>query len=804
MDMKEYIVTCKSRKNLQSLYNDIETEGGTLYIPNRAIELVDRREISRNTHYKLTADEAELISNDKRVLSCALSPTEVDGLEPVLYATDYVNPELYQVGADFTKKTTNFIQDQYFRQWGHLHSAGNTIQRRKNSWGTGGVVTDNVEVYNDGRHVDVVIVDGMVGFDSDEWESEALTPGQSRMKQYDWYANHPTVYSGNYGYPPVSGAHDHGMHVAGTVAGKYYGWAKEADIYALTFNGAHGVLRIFDLIREFHKNKPINPVTGRKNPTITNNSWGFNYTADWNYTDVNSIYFRGQTYNSSNPGPSGWSNSGIHADFGIKYNANGFPVREPSLDADIEDAIEEGIVVVGAAGNSNHYIVREGHQDYNNYANINGLGSQIYMHRGSSPGSAKGVICVGAQDSDSDHRRAQFTNYGDRVDVFAPGEHILSVGGSGNYAGVSALKGPITRPGYGAGVDNMLTFSGTSMASPQVTGILACAATNRERFTHDDAMGYIRGLSRDDLMDFDKLGSAGSTWNFSIDTAQTTFNDYYLSGTDLSGIINGFDPSININHTDTIIFNLDTSSYVYYQVDAGQTGNGYQMTDSNGVQSWNPTINLTVGDQFELELYSNMTTHPIYIRDSSGNDLSTGVSGQGANNQGQQIFWDTTGYSAGTYKYQCGNHPGMQGTINLSNPSPYVHPLFIREANGNNISSVIDNGFANGATQVRWTPGNAYAGQTVIYQCGNHGSMKGNIVVNAGGNVGQQGGFDDQTCSKESPNREVFCNNPRPINGYVSGWKQSTLNGRRRTDREDNNANQDRQVYPRVNGFYRT
>ena len=63
MDMKEYIVTCKSRENLQSLYNDMETEGGTLYIPNREIELVDRREVSRNTHYKLTEDEAELISN---------------------------------------------------------------------------------------------------------------------------------------------------------------------------------------------------------------------------------------------------------------------------------------------------------------------------------------------------------------------------------------------------------------------------------------------------------------------------------------------------------------------------------------------------------------------------------------------------------------------------------------------------------------------------------------------------------------------------------------------------------------------
>ena len=43
------------------------------------------------------------------------------------------------------------------------------------------------------------------------------------------------------------------------------------------------------------------------------------------------------------------------------------------------------------------------------------------------------------------------------------------------------------------------------MASPQVCGILACAATGRERFTNDDAIQFIRNFSRDDLMDFDEL-----------------------------------------------------------------------------------------------------------------------------------------------------------------------------------------------------------------------------------------------------------------------------------------------------------
>ena len=93
MEMKQYVVTCKSRTDLQSLYNDMETEGGTLYIPNRAVELLDRREISRNTHYRLTAEEAELIKHDKRVQSIDLHPDEIEGMEPELFG--YTNLESY-------------------------------------------------------------------------------------------------------------------------------------------------------------------------------------------------------------------------------------------------------------------------------------------------------------------------------------------------------------------------------------------------------------------------------------------------------------------------------------------------------------------------------------------------------------------------------------------------------------------------------------------------------------------------------------------------------------------------------------
>ena len=80
--MKEYIVTCRSYEDLEDLYNDMETLGGSLYIPDRAVELVHRRNISRNTHYMLTEEESVEIRNDPRVLGCEItfkdSPNLID------------------------------------------------------------------------------------------------------------------------------------------------------------------------------------------------------------------------------------------------------------------------------------------------------------------------------------------------------------------------------------------------------------------------------------------------------------------------------------------------------------------------------------------------------------------------------------------------------------------------------------------------------------------------------------------------------------------------------------------------------
>ena len=72
----------------------------------------------------------------------------------------------------------------------------------------------------------------------------------------------------------------HGIHVAGTAAGQFYGWANEANIYNLTITDPWPSgqqipsFLIFDYLRAFHQSKAVNPQTGKKNPTISNHSYG--------------------------------------------------------------------------------------------------------------------------------------------------------------------------------------------------------------------------------------------------------------------------------------------------------------------------------------------------------------------------------------------------------------------------------------------------------------------------------------------------------------------------------------------------
>ena len=519
MEEKIYIVTLYKEEDLEQFYIDMEKKG---------IRLSLKRPLSRNTHYWMTEEQAEEIRQDPRVWAVQLLETLID------QSTSFVNNTEYNVSGTFWKNGSKSPTDF---QWGHLHCAGTSTQRRKTVWGYGLTeeVTDSINVYNNGKHVDIVIVDNPVSKDCEEWLSPSTN--QTRFVEYQWFnelntyiTNNQldddsiTLDTGNITYHTNSNnPASHGNHVTGTAAGKHYGWARESNIYNLARGEGFASGQVvnsylrFDYLRAFHRSKPINPITGKRNPTISNHSYGGFIPIPGESLQLNQIEYiiwRGNTYNSSNPGPAGsWTQENVEKFFGIRFGLKSYPSYNVAIIADVQQAVQDGIVVIGSAGNDS-LLVASGptDQDWNNRIKVSAVADPIYYNRGSWPNTPdSGAIVVGALSYYSRFYQAQFTNFGPGIDIFAPGQSILS---TYNNTGLSDSK-------YSAG-NYYESISGTSMASPQVCGVIALSASGKSRYTQLDARNYLNTTSIAGDMSFD----FGINQSLSDTTDPGTFLDF--------------------------------------------------------------------------------------------------------------------------------------------------------------------------------------------------------------------------------------------------------------------------------------
>ena len=288
VETKEYIVTLKNFEDLDQFYQDMETPGGTLYIPNRSIPCTDRRPTSRNTFYMLTEWEAAELRGDERVAVVELHPRYL-GIKAGTFATTT------QTSTNWNKSGTT---NNAMLNWALLRC---TEGIGRAGWGSNGAVdaTGTVKLTSTGKNVDVVVVDaGNPNVAHPEYAVNADGTGGSRMVSYNWYQHNPEVTGGSAGNYAL-GTHSHSVHVAGTVAGNTQGWARDANIYNIYYDaGDSGNFSyVFDYVREFHKTKPVNTETGIKNPTITNNSWGQSiFPGDWTFADITAVTYRGTRY----------------------------------------------------------------------------------------------------------------------------------------------------------------------------------------------------------------------------------------------------------------------------------------------------------------------------------------------------------------------------------------------------------------------------------------------------------------------------------------------------------------------------
>lgn len=120
------------------------------------------------------------------------------------------------------------------------------------------------------------------------------------------------------------------------------------------------------------------------------------------------------------------------------------------VNAAVDRAIADGIVVVTAAGNNN--------KDACSY----------------SPGSALGAINVAA--SDENDARWAWSNYGKCVDIFAPGSNVLSAWATSATAS-KTLKGTSHAAPHVAGVAALALQNSPGMSVAEVTSLIVNSAT---------------------------------------------------------------------------------------------------------------------------------------------------------------------------------------------------------------------------------------------------------------------------------------------------------------------------------------
>jgi hypothetical protein len=443
---REYNVILNKGVDYNTFWHEMETAGHYgAGVPERAVTIVnDRSVMQRQCHYALTDAEAESLKLDPRVLAVEIPPEQ----QPDLIAA----PCAVQRG-----------------NWNYFASSSVAL-----NWGMFRCVTsDNsnfAQASNgefpymlDGTGVDVVIQDSGCQTDHPEWQD---ANGVSRFQVIDWFAASGVPGTQNVNF--YSDFYGHGTHATGTVAGKTYGWAKNARIYAMhiPLSGVPGnefaidISTSFECILGWHLNKPIDPVTGFRRPTVVSASWGSINT----YTSFDGVQYRGRDYGDS-----------VRTDLGMTsyFNNNTYSARNSSYDAAVDELMDNGIMYVHAAGNNTITADVPGGADYDNNIFDEFLGIEFnrrYYQRGMSPSDpSQRSINVGSAAvlgfPSPPNNKASYSNTGNFVDLFAPGDDIISTWSNLASSGITYPQNPSFRIQY---------LSGTSMACPQVAGFVAC------------------------------------------------------------------------------------------------------------------------------------------------------------------------------------------------------------------------------------------------------------------------------------------------------------------------------------------
>lgn len=355
-------------------------------------------------------------------------------------------------------------------------------------------IVAHVEDLPDGSHVDIVVIDL-----DDVVDNDNVFNGQ--LQYVDWYSfADDGLFEGSY---TARSSNNHGTIVASVCSSRQFGWTKNANLFSIGINQTYvaGVSFAPELVLNWHNQKTTNPETGTINPTIVVMSYGYTkeYRAvnQYTYTSpfqsslenlpdyIQSITYRGAdyVYDESTNIVDFFSSKGIMLRL---YGDNDIPntndyiatVRLPSNPSDAvvdqyqDLANADNLICISSAGNSSTKNVESSHIDYDNkftfvdsYTLINGNNveqtDEVFYARQQIP--ARYSISVGALSNSADRSKSPFSNCGNAVDLYAPGEGIMAYDGSNN-----------------------VSVGGTSFAAPNVAGMLACYISDSGNLSNID------------------------------------------------------------------------------------------------------------------------------------------------------------------------------------------------------------------------------------------------------------------------------------------------------------------------------
>ena len=552
--MKKYTLAVTSPEYWSEIHDALIVDSNQDGIPDRQVTCTDSKNHSptRGT-YELTEDEAAEIATHPHVKWIELSPTDnPEAFPEPSPATKRFrgNTKIYRdLSATNAPPATSPTSAELYRTSWAVKRVG--VQTNGDSWpnvtGNPPVINDDVSYSLTGKNVDIVIHDSGVL----QYHPEFMVNGQSRVNDIvldgpyhidpDYFTTNNFTYTkpdGRTGITTASAegwwenasnrsaafqsegtvaipaaytaanalgdnldgtngmSSGHGTACAGLAAGNYMGIAFEANIWNMPGIGdavSMGIEANYDLIKIWHRNKPVNTETGRKNPTVVNGSWG--YQAAFDTTDSVSYKFRGSTGsftgNASVTDQVTAMKEGLSNQVTGAYRSWSSSSRSSSINTAGDELIDAGVIYVAAAGNNNQRLgVGADDPDRLNYMDDDWFSSGD--PRSEFPGNAcpcnhrdwmnpqgigfdssadfHPVICVGAMDefilTDYSERKASYSNNGPGIDVWAPADETLAPGTNG----VSSYED------YERYDDSRFydtNFNGTSAAAPVASGVIA-------------------------------------------------------------------------------------------------------------------------------------------------------------------------------------------------------------------------------------------------------------------------------------------------------------------------------------------